>query len=109
MQIRSEHVTGLIVGLGAAAAGFYYYKKNQPQVDAFLRKHGIDLPAGGGIDPAAMTIEQLIAEKETLEDLIAEREYAASQTPETPAPAAGEKAPEAPGRKKTTPRTAAKR
>lgn len=79
MQIRSEHITGFVVGIGAAAAGFYYYKKNQPQVDAFLRKHGIELPAGGAADTGSMTIEQLIAEKETLEDLIAEREYAASQ------------------------------
>ena len=104
MQIRSEHITGFVVGIGAAATGFYYYKKNQPQVDAFLRKHGIELPAGGTADTGSMTIEQLIAEKETLEDLIAEREYAASQ-----AAAEAEAAPEPPKaapRKKAAPKKA---
>ena len=76
MQIKNEHVTGFVIGLGAAAAGYYFYKKNQPQVDAFLREHGIELPATDGQDLHSMTLEQLVAEKETLEDLIAEREYA---------------------------------
>lgn len=89
MQIRSEHVTGFAVGIGAAAAGFYWYKKNQPAVDEFLRTHGIDLPSGGGSDRAAMTLEQLVFEKEALEDLIAEREYAMAQeqTVDEPQPA----------------------
>ncbi len=76
MQINNEHVTGFVIGLGAAAAGYYFYKKNQPQVDAFLREHGIELPVTGGLEPHSMTLEQLVAEKEALEDLIAEREYA---------------------------------
>lgn len=75
MQIKNEHVTGFVIGLGAAAAGYYFYKKNQPQVDAFLSEHGIELPAAAGVDPKSMTLEQLVAEKEALEDLIAEREY----------------------------------
>lgn len=85
MAIQSQHVTGFVVGLGAAAAGFYFYKKNQHQVDAFLREHGIDLPACGTLEVENLTLEQLVAEKERLEDIIAEREYAASQ--ETPEPA----------------------
>ena len=108
MQIRGDHITGFVVGIGAAAAGFYFYKKNQPQVDAFLRKHGIDLPAGGGVDTGSMTIEQLISEKETLEDLIAEREYAATQAAaeaEAPAPEAN-KAKAAPRKKNTAKATA---
>ena len=85
MQIRNDHLTGFAIGLGAAAAGYYFYRKNQPQVDAFLRKHGIELPAGAAADPGAMTLEQLVAEKESLEDLIAEREYAAAQEKAAPA------------------------
>ncbi len=79
MQIRNDHVTGFVVGLGAAAVGFYLYRKNQPQVDAFLRQQGINLPSSCGMDPDALSIEELVAEKERLEDLIAEREHAASQ------------------------------
>lgn len=104
MQIRNEHITGFVIGLGAAAAGFYFYKKNQPEVDAFLKKHGIDLPAGGGVDAAAMTLEQLVAEKERLEDIIAEREYAAEQEPAPDAEPTAAKPPRAAPRKKTSAR-----
>lgn len=80
MAIQSQHLTGFAVGLGAAALGFYLYKQNQPEVDAFLRKHGIEMPGPCGLDAANLTLEQLVAEKERLEDRIAEREYAAGQT-----------------------------
>lgn len=109
MAISSQHVTGFAVGLWAAAVGFYLYKKNQHQVDAFLRKHGIELPAAGTLDAENLTLEQLVAEKERLEDIIAEREYAAEQEPET-AEQGVEKAPAKPKRtrKKAARKTAKK-
>lgn len=85
MAINSNHITGFLIGLGAAGVGFYVYKKNQAKVDAWLRRQGINVPGSGGGDPAAMSMEELVAEKEHLEDLIAEREMAAQ----------GEAAPEA--------------
>lgn len=74
MAIQSEHLIGFAVGLGAAAAGFYLYKKNQDRVDQWLREQGIQVPAGAGKDTAAMSLEELVGEKERLEDIIAERE-----------------------------------
>ena len=44
MPITSQHVTGFVVGLGVAAAGFYFYKMNQKQVDTWLESQGIHLP-----------------------------------------------------------------
>lgn len=79
MAINSQHVTGFVIGLGAAAAGFYFYKKNQKQVDEWLRKQGIELPVTPGGDYGNMSLEDLVLEKEQLEDLIAEREYAAEE------------------------------
>jgi hypothetical protein len=75
MAINSQHVTGFVIGLGAAAAGFYFYKKKQKRVDEWLRKHGIELPATSGNDYGTMTLEELVRQKEHLEDLIAEREH----------------------------------
>ena len=74
MAITSDHMTGFVLGLGSAAALFYAYRKNQSQVDEWLRQQGISLPALGTEDPSDWTLEQLIREKERLEDLIAERE-----------------------------------
>ncbi len=73
-MITSQHITGFVVGVGVAGFGFYLYKKNQPQVDEFLRRQGIQLPAVSTKDYAAMSVQELVAEKEKLEDLIAERE-----------------------------------
>lgn len=74
MAINSDHVTGFAVGVGAAALGFYLYKKNQHQVDAWLEQQGIQVPKESGKNPSAMTLEELMREKERFEDLIAERE-----------------------------------
>jgi hypothetical protein len=79
MAISSQHVTGFVIGLGAAAAGFYFYKKNQKRVDEWLREQGIELPVTSGGNYSALTLEELVREKENLEDLIAEREYAAAE------------------------------
>ena len=35
MNLTSQHLTGFVVGVGAAAAGYYMYKKNQTQIDDF--------------------------------------------------------------------------
>lgn len=103
MAISSQHVTGFVIGLGAAAAGFYLYKKNQKQVDAWLRKQGIELPAGDALsDYENLTLEELVREKENLEDLIAEREYAADQEE-------AEAEPPKPARKRKTRKAGGKR
>ncbi len=77
MEITSEHVTGFAVGLGAAALGVYLYKRNQQQVDQWLRQQGINVPEAGANDEGRMSIEDLTRQKERLEDLIAERELEA--------------------------------
>jgi hypothetical protein len=77
MAINSNHITGFLVGLGAAGVGFYVYKKNQQKVDSWLRRQGINVQGSGGGDPAGMSLEELVSEKERFEDLIAEREMAA--------------------------------
>ena len=80
MNITSQHVTGFFVGVGAAAAGYYFYKKNQAKVDDFLRRQGIQIPEYSHHDPASLSLEELVAEKERLEDLIAEIELAEKET-----------------------------
>jgi hypothetical protein len=82
MAINSNHVSGFIVGIGVAAVGFYVYKMNQAQVDEWLRRQGINFPEVADKDAAAMTLEELVTEKERLEDLIAEREMAAGTSKE---------------------------
>ncbi len=79
MGISTDHVTGLAVGVGAAALGFYLYKKNQNRVDEWLRGQGINVPKGDATATAGMSVEDLMREKERLEDLIAEREMAAKE------------------------------
>lgn len=78
MAIKPDHLTGFAVGLGAAAVGFYLYKRNQKKVDQWLRSQGVNVPGGEGSDPSGMSLEELVAEKERLEDLIAEREMGAT-------------------------------
>jgi len=79
MNITSQHVTGFVFGVGTAAAAYYAYKKNQPEVDDFLRRQGIQLPESTHKPYSSMTLEELVAEKEHLEDLIAERQMADQQ------------------------------
>ncbi|MDY0170731.1 MAG: hypothetical protein RBS80_29590 [Thermoguttaceae bacterium] len=84
MAVNTDHVTGFVVGLGAAAVGVYLYKQNQQKVDQWLRQQGINLPQGAVKDERGMSLEELTREKERLEDLIAEREV---QAKDQPAPA----------------------
>ncbi len=90
MAITSDHLVGLAVGVGTAAACYYLYKKNQSRVDDWLRQQGINVPAGSGKEYSAMNLEELVLEKERLEDLIAEREMtdATETAPEQPEAAA---------------------
>ena len=66
MGINTDHVTGLAVGLGAAALGFYLYKKNQNRVDEWLRAQGINVPKNDVTATAGMSVEDLMREKERL-------------------------------------------
>ena len=108
MAINSQHVTGFVIGLGAAAAGFYFYKKNQKQVDEWLRKQGIELPVAATGDHSKMTLEELVREKENLEDLIAEREYAAEEESEEVKPVKAKPAAKRSSRKRATRKRAGK-
>jgi hypothetical protein len=78
MTISSDHVTGFVVGIGVASLGFYMYKKNEAQIDEWLRGQSINLPFSGfqPKDQSGKSLEELLREKERLEDLIAEREMA---------------------------------
>ena len=64
---------GILIGVGISAVGFYAYKKNEDRVDAFLRRHGMDIKPRVA-DYETMSVEELMRTKETLEDLIAEKE-----------------------------------
>jgi hypothetical protein len=82
MNITSQHVTGFMVGVGTTVAAYYLYKKNQTQVDDFLRRQGIQLPESGTKEYGSMNLEELVLEKERMEDLIAEREMAEKEQTE---------------------------
>ena len=104
MAMKSEHITGFAIGLGAAAVGYYMYSKNKTQVDQFLKQHGIDMPSSPVVDTANLSLEQLILEKEHLEDIIAEREMAKPESKE-----AEKSTPrKAPARKRSTKKRTAK-
>ncbi|MGL5616428.1 MAG: hypothetical protein ACRDD2_09430 [Sarcina sp.] len=78
-KINKDHITGVVVGVGICAAGYYIYKKNQNKVDDFLRNQGINV-ATQSTDFSAMSIEQLMETKETLEDLIAEKQLLGNES-----------------------------
>ncbi len=61
------------------ATGLYLYMVNQRRVDTWPDGQGIRLPGASASDPGALTLEELLRQKEKLEDLIAERGFAASQ------------------------------
>ena len=82
MTLNSNHLIGFAAGVVACAGGLYLYKKNQSHVDGWLREQGIRVPSKTAVDPDAMTLEELVTEKERLEDIIATREMAAEAEPE---------------------------
>ena len=71
--VKKEH----LVGIGAVAAGYYLYKKNQNKVDNFLRKQGINVKTSNTANYENMDLESLMTVKEHIEDLIAEKELSA--------------------------------
>jgi succinate dehydrogenase/fumarate reductase flavoprotein subunit len=77
--ITKAHVTGFVVGVGVAAAGYYVYMKNKDQVDAFLERHGIPVSSTKVEDFSLLTLEELLLKKEAIEDVIAEKEMALDQ------------------------------
>jgi hypothetical protein len=87
MNVNNDHITGLAVGIGAAALGFYLYKKNQGHVDQWLRQQGINVPQTTDQNRDASSLADLVREKERLEDLIAEREMQAKEAAAAPEPA----------------------
>ena len=90
MAITSDHVAGFVAGIGVASLGFYMYKKNEAQIDEWLRGQSINFPFAGfqAQDQSGKSLEELLREKERLEDLIAEREMAEkSKTQAAPASA----------------------
>ncbi len=80
MAINGNHVIGFAAGIATSAACFYLYKKNQSHVDTWLRQQGFNVSTHQGSNPASMSLEDLVAEKERLEDFIAEREMADKKT-----------------------------
>lgn len=72
--ITKNHVTGFVVGVGAAATTYYIYMKNKEKVDDFLLGYGIDIPSKKDEDLSNLNLEELMLKKETIEDLIAEME-----------------------------------
>lgn len=73
-SINKDHIKGALVGIGICAAGYYIYKKNQTQVDSFLKKQGIDVSNNMSKDYNIMSLEELMETKELIEDIIAEKE-----------------------------------
>jgi hypothetical protein len=78
-SINKDHIKGALVGVGVCAVGYYIYKKNQNQVDSFLRNQGINVPTSSSKDYSRMSIEELMETKELLEDIIAEKEMSCSE------------------------------
>ena len=80
--INKDHVIGAAVGVGVCAVGYYAYKKNQNQVDNFLRQQGINVSSTSHKDYKNMSLEDLMETKELIEDLIAEKEVNVEATME---------------------------
>lgn len=75
-SVTNDHITGAIVGAGILAAGYYIYKKNQSQVDMFMRNQGMNMGMNmnSSRDYRSMSLEELLETKELIEDIIAEKE-----------------------------------
>ena len=73
-RITRDHVTGALVGIGVVAAGYYIYKKNQSQVDSFMKRQGINMPTNMGKDYRHMSVVELMETKELIEDILAEKQ-----------------------------------
>lgn len=79
MGINSDHIIGFLLGLGGAAVGYHFYKKNKEVIDAFINDVR---QTGRPATPEAfndLTLEEMMLVKERLEDLIAEKEMATEE------------------------------
>ncbi|EDS77524.1 conserved hypothetical protein [Clostridium botulinum C str. Eklund] len=74
MNMNRDHVKGMLIGVGVCAVGYYIYKKNQSQVDSFLKKQGINITNNTSKNYNSMSLEELMETKELIEDVIAEKE-----------------------------------
>ncbi|AEB76291.1 hypothetical protein [Clostridium botulinum] len=74
MNMNRDHVKGILIGVGVCAVGYYVYKKNQSQVDSFLKKQGINISNSASKNYNNMSLEELMETKELIEDIIAEKE-----------------------------------
>lgn len=83
LGLNKDHLTGFVVGVGVAAAGYYMYIRNKDKVDELLAGYGISIPSPAQEDYSKMTLEELMLKKETIEDIIAERELALEEGPHT--------------------------
>lgn len=73
-SFKRDHLVGMAIGVGVAAAGYYLYKKNQDKVDNFLRKQGINVKTSSSANYENLDLEALTELKEHIEDVIAEKE-----------------------------------
>ena len=73
MITMTPTVKGVLIGVGVSALGFIAYKNNEEKVDAFLRRHGMNVKTPAG-DFRSMSVEDLMRTKEAIEDIIAEKE-----------------------------------
>ena len=73
-KINNDHLIGAAVGVGACTIAYYVYKKNESQVDTFLKNQGISVPSSSNKNYNTMSIEELMETKELIEDVIAEKE-----------------------------------
>ena len=53
-----DYILGAALGVGIAATGFYFYKKNQDKIDELLRSHGMDIPVKENKPLKEMSIEE---------------------------------------------------
>lgn len=83
-KINNDHLIGAAVGVGACTIAYYVYKKNESQVDTFLKNQGISMPSSSSKDYNNMNIEELMETKELIEDVIAEREVSLCEEIEAP-------------------------
>ena len=74
MKYDKKFMSAALAGAGAAALGYFLYKKNQDKVDGFLRQQGFNIPASKSTSFDKLSLEELVLNKERLEDLIAEKE-----------------------------------
>ena len=62
-MVTRNHISGFLFGWGTALVGFYFYKKHESRVDAFLSGKGIRLP-GSEESVGNGSLEELVASLE---------------------------------------------